>query len=290
MKPIYDAGCIQIEVTNFCDHQCANCTRFVGHHRKPFFADLEHIRKALASLKGFKHQIGLMGGEPTLHPQFAEICKLYQEMIPDIKQRGLWTDGKNWNKYEKIIRDTFLTDLIVYNDHSSDDKGYHQHLLIAADEIIDDKELMWELINKCWVQARWSPSITPRGAFFCEVAAALDMLFDGPGGWPIEPGWWNKTPEQFQDQVKRYCVMCSAAIPFDIESSHSSFDFVSPKNAERLKAVKSPKFLAGKMQIYDKKYTRQDYEQHVKDWKPGIFRDFYQHEPGVRIYHNKRTQ
>jgi hypothetical protein len=178
----------------------------------------------------------------------------------------------------------------VYNDHSTDDKGYHQQLLIASDEIIDDKKLMWELINNCWIQKRWSPSISPRGCFFCEVAAAIDTLFEGPGGWPIEKGWWNKTPEQFQDQVKRYCTMCSAAIPFDIPSSHSNFDLISPGNAEKLKKIGSPKFLQGKMQIYDKKYTRADYEKNSVGWKPGFFRDFYQHEPGVRIYHNKVSE
>ena len=41
MKPIYEAAVIQIEVTNACNHVCANCTRFVGHHRKSFFTDLE---------------------------------------------------------------------------------------------------------------------------------------------------------------------------------------------------------------------------------------------------------
>ena len=61
-------------------------------------------------------------------------------------------------------------------------------------------------------------------------------------------------------------------------------------NAKRLKEVASPKFLTGKMKIYDKKYAREDYEKNVKNWKPGFFRDFYQHEPGVRIYHNQVTR
>lgn len=291
MKPIYEAAVIQIEVTNNCDHMCANCTRFVGHHKKTYFMDLETIEKAIDSLDGFTGMIGCMGGEPSLHPQFADILKLFQEKIPDKNRRGLWTDGFNWKKYDSLIRETFPIGNIVYNDHSTDDKGYHQQLLIAADEIIEDKELMWELIDNCWVQKRWSPSINPKGCFFCEVAAAMDMLFDGPGGWPIEKGWWKKTPDdpEFQEQVKRYCTKCSAAIPLDIASSHSNYDFVSPGNAELLEKVASPKYMSGKMQLYDKLYTRKDYEKNSKDWKPGFFRDFYQHEPGKRVYHNKAT-
>ena len=165
MKPIYEAGVIQIEVTNNCDHMCANCTRFIGHHKKTYFMDLETIEKAIDSLEGYPGMIGCMGGEPSLHPQFADILKLFQEKIPDKNRRGLWTDGFNWKKYDSLIRETFPIGNIVYNDHQSDDKGYHQQLLIASDEIIEDKELMWELIDNCWVQKRWSPSINPKGCF-----------------------------------------------------------------------------------------------------------------------------
>ena len=283
MKPIYEAAAIQIEVTNACNLKCSNCTRFIGHHKKSYFMDLETIRKAIASLEGYEGCIGLMGGEPTLHPQFAEICKIYQEMIPDKTKRYLWTNGLNWNKYEDIIRETFEIEHIVYNDHSEYTKGYHQQLLIAADEIIEDKELMWKLIDNCWVQKRWSPSINPKGCFFCEVAAAQDLLFEGPGGYSLEKDWWKKEPKDFKDQIKRYCVNCSAAIPMNIESSSSVYDLISKGNAEKLKKIGSLKFLCGKMKIYNKKYTLQDYEKNSKDWKPGYFRDFVQHEPGIRI-------
>lgn len=282
MKPLYEMKLIQIEVTNACNYRCANCTRLVGHHKKPFFMDLDTVVKGIESLEGYPGHIGLMGGEPALHPQFAEICKIYQKMIPNKRYRELWTSGYKWDEYEDLIRKTFDTDLIAYNDHTADE-GWHQPLLIASDEIIEDKELMWKLIDKCWVQNRWSASITPKGCFFCEVAAAIDILFDGPGGWPIEKGWWNKTPEQFQDQVKRCCPMCSAAIPLDISSDHAKYDLISKGNADRLKEIGSPKFLAGNIKIYDKKYTYEDYKTNVTKWAPGRYRDFIQHEPDVRI-------
>ena len=58
------------------------------------------------------------------------------------------------------------------------------------DELIDDKKLMWKLIDNCWVQKRWSPSVTAKGAFFCEIAGAIDQAFDGEGGYPLVKGWW----------------------------------------------------------------------------------------------------
>ena len=253
MIPIYDIKTIQIEVTNACNMRCANCTRFIGHHRKPFFMDLDIVEKAIASLEGYEWGIGLMGGEPTIHPGFAEICKIFQEMIPDRRKRQFWTNGCKWKEYEKIIFETFNPDQIVYNDHKEVDIETHQPLLVAADDIINDKELMWKLIDNCWIQRRWSASITPKGCFFCEVAAAMDHLFDGPGGYPIEKGWWKKTPKEFQDQRRRYCSDCSAAIPMPRPKSHAGYDLISGSIAEKLERVKSPVYLSGKTKIFDKK-------------------------------------
>ena len=35
--------------------------------------------------------------------------------------------------------------------------------------------------------------------------------------------------------------------------------------------------------LYKKPYTWEDYERNVVDWKPGIFREFWQCEPNVRL-------
>lgn len=265
MRPIRDMWFIQIEVTNACNIHCANCTRFVGHHKKPFFMELSMIEKAIDSLEGHRGAIGIIGGEPTTHPDFLGICQLVQKKIPKDK-RGLWTSGYKWKQYESIIRETF-GEYVVYNDHSIGNQA-HQPLLIAINDCIEDKDFMWGLINKCWVQRRWSASITPRGGFFCEVAAAMNMLFEEEEGYPIEKRWWDKTPEQFRDQIKKYCINCGAALPISTVLNKHSKDLVSITNYHRLEAIKSPKFLKGDIELFDKKMTREDIRRAMKNWKP----------------------
>lgn len=283
MIPIYRMKVIQIEVTNSCNLICSNCTRFVGHHKKPYFMSLEMISKAIASLEGFPGQIGIMGGEPTLHPKFPEICKLMREMVPDRRKRELWTNGLRWDEYKDIIYETFDHDLITYNDHKDKEVGVHQPLLVAAEDIVDDRELMWRLIGNCWVQWRWAASITPKGGFFCEVAAAQDYLFEGPGGYQIEKGWWNKNPNEFSDQVKRYCSKCSAAIPMRGVSSHAPYDVISPTNAKRLEDIGSPRYSKGDFKVANFKMTEQDIEEVVKEgWMPWSHRPYKQSGPDER--------
>lgn len=277
MKPIYEMPLIQIEITNACINNCANCTRFVGHHRKPFFMDLDTVRKAIDSLGGYPGNIGLMGGEPTLHPQFREICQIFQEMIPK-QRRQFWTSGFKWKEYEDIILETFDKEYISYNEHTAPD-GKHQPLLVAIKDIVKDKKESKRLIDNCWVQKRWSASITPFGCYFCEVAAAMDIMFEGGHGWPIEKGWWNKKPEQFQDQVKAMCWDCGAVLPIGETSDQATFDIVSKSNLKRLKKLKSPKILKGDYALYSKNWIEKEILNKAQEWKPYNWRGHYEHCP-----------
>ena len=139
MRPLSEMSVIQIEVTNACWLKCANCTRHVGHHRKPFFMDLDYVEKAIDSLEGFEGNIGMMGGEPTLHPKFDDICKIYQKKIPR-RKREFWTSGWQWSKKKDVILDTFDKDRIAYNEHSTPG-GKHTPLLVSIDEVVEDKNL-----------------------------------------------------------------------------------------------------------------------------------------------------
>mgnify|MGYP001596766049 CR=1 FL=1 len=284
MRPISDNTVIQIDVAfGACHLSCANCTRMIGHHRRPSFMPLDMIRQAIASLDGFPGRIGCMGGEPALHPQFREVLAIYREMIPDKAKREFWTSGWKWAEYRDDILATFERGRIAYNDHTQE-TGRHQPLLVAIEETVDDPELRRILIDNCPFQARWSAAITPLGAYFCEIAASLGALFGMPG-WPIEPGWWRKTPDQFQDQVAQFCGKCSGALPLPAFSDGKggrdgpTKDVISPGNLERLRAAGSPKVARGHYEIWDRKLDAEDIEKLKSGWRPRSFRDFEAHAP-----------
>ena len=214
-----------------------------------------------------------------MHPDFPEICKLVQKMIPRQK-RQLATAGYKWDEYKDIILETFDTDTLQYNDHSNIGEVFHQPVLIAAEDILEDRELMWRLIGNCWMQWRWCGSITPKGGFMCEPAGAMDMLFEDEGGFEIKKGWWNRETEEFVDQVKQFCPKCSIPIPLPKHDCKEEYELVSISNAERLKKCRSPKYLNGKMKIFNNTYNEEDIAEIVgKGWKPWHFRNFVQHVP-----------
>jgi hypothetical protein len=242
---------IQLEVTNACKFNCSNCSRLIGHQKKPFFMTLEQIENGLKTLEDYPGHIGLMGGEPALHPDFPEICKLYQKHIPIKARRELWTAGHKWDEYKDIIHETFYPELIAFNDHSKPDACWHQPLLIGIQEVVKDYNLMWKIIDNCWVNLRWSASITPYGAFFCEVASARAYL-ENRKGVLVNKGWWKEDMEFHYQQRMRYCPKCSACLPMEMRiNSHEPYDGISPRNLKFLESIKSPKIKRGEYRVCD---------------------------------------
>ena len=95
------------------------------------------------------------------------------------------------------------------NDHIN--ASFHQPGLFSRKDLGLSDEEWYKLRDNCWIQNEWSATITPKGAFFCEIAGALDYLFDGPGGWRIEEDWWKRKPEDFADQL-HWCEICGFAL------------------------------------------------------------------------------
>jgi len=247
MRALCDMDTIQIEITNACNHNCGNCTRFCHHVQKPFFMDFETFKTAVDSMAKYPKMTGMMGGEPLLHPQFEEFCEYMKSKLPK-RQLGLWTSlppGKE--RYAKTIVDTF--DHVFINDHSRDDV-YHAPVLVGIEEIYKDPREMFYVINHCWAQMSWSASINQKGTFFCEIAASMAMLFDEGDAWPIEPGWWWRTPKDFREQIEHYCPRCGLSVPLPRRKSVDSIDDISQKNYERL-VNRSKKIAKGEYKISD---------------------------------------
>jgi len=196
---------------------------------------------------GYPKMVGFMGGEPLLHPKFEEYCKYAQSKIPKM-QLGLWTClPKGFENYRGVICETFGN--IFLNDHTRSDV-YHCPILVGIEEIYKDPREMFYVIDHCWIQNYWSASINPKGAFFCEIAASMSLLFDGNKGWPVEQGWWYRTPKDFREQIEEYCPKCGCALPLKRRVSIEEIDDISPRNLERLKG-KSKKIDAGKYKLSD---------------------------------------
>lgn len=286
MKSPKDMKIIQIDITNACQHRCSNCTRFCGHHEKPFFMDFDTFKRAVDSMEGYVGIVGLIGGEPTLHPEFERFARYLDSKMPAQYKRksrymnqmqgefiktlnkleiestftyreegwekpsvmcgaGLFSAiGAGYKKHYETIQDVFTYQAV--NDHTN--PMYHEPILVARKDLgIPDDEWI-KLREKCWVNQLWSAGITPKGAFFCEIAGTLDLLLDGPGGWPIEPGWWKREEKDFGDQLQ-WCELCGVALQTFTRDANEEVDDMSRTLYEKIRRLNSSKIRQGKYNV-----------------------------------------
>ena len=285
MKSIVEMDCVQIEITNNCTKSCSNCTRLVGHFPQPYYMELDQFKQAvdsLVDLPGNKTMVGVMGGEPLLHPKFAEMCEYLNGKIP-AGRCGLWSTfpgGKE--QYAEIICRTFGN--IFLNDHNRPDI-LHGPILVASEELEAPQWVKDYWINNCWIQNNWSCAINPRGAFFCEVAASLSMLLKDDLGWEVKPGWWQKVPKDYVDQMERYCTKCGVAMPLNQRPSVEGIDDISPKMFDRIKAT-SPKIKRGDYDIHNLRFSQD--KKSSAAYKDCKYREQIANRYGISLAVNQR--
>jgi radical SAM protein with 4Fe4S-binding SPASM domain len=82
-----------LEILYGCNLYCSYC--YIGqnqNHTKPFVSSIENLSRILGVLKNWDiEEIVLLGGEPTLHPRFDEICRSIAEL--GFPHRGVVTNG-----------------------------------------------------------------------------------------------------------------------------------------------------------------------------------------------------
>jgi organic radical activating enzyme len=251
---------ICIDVTNKCDLACSNCTRLLENQDHFWDITPENFRLALRSLKGYWGVIAMIGGNPCMHKNFAELCQIFEEEVPNKLQRGLWTN--NYFKHRELCEKTFgtfnlnshgeqraeegLTELATvarstggvawnYSGHSD-----HAPLLTAVKDLYPEQE-MWDRISNCDINREWSASIVQNKgelrAYFCEVAASFDLARGTDHGMPLTEGWWNKQITDFSDQVKRFCPGCGVPAKQKGNKDYEEIDTYTDSNADL--AVKS---------------------------------------------------
>ncbi len=274
MIPPKEQWCIQIDVTSVCNRACSNCTRLIGH-APTFFMSVPQFRNAIEVVKDFPNRsppsksshlklIGIIGGEPLLHPGFSNLVSTLAENVSK-EHRGLWT-GLNWqkSKHARIIRESFTVDGIHNNLHDLQE-SQHSPVLVASRDVIADAGIRDTAINNCWLQQRWCSTITPKGFFFCEVAGAFDWVFHGPGGLPVKSGCWQRPLEDFQDQIDRWCQQCGICLNLQGRNARIEVDDISQSNLKELQRLNSRRIRAGR-------YVAWDSERHSVVGEPWVYR------------------
>src|SRR6187397_352886 len=92
---------VNLELTVHCNKRCPNCCAGVGINRTLRHHPWHYFVEAARHLYGIE-RIHLTGGEPTMHPQFAEFVPKFRELF-GCKILTMDTNGFLIAKYADVI-------------------------------------------------------------------------------------------------------------------------------------------------------------------------------------------
>lgn len=200
---------LEIDITYFCNLTCSGCSRSSAQAPSNQHMSLNQIQEFLdeTELKGHKWEsIHLLGGEPTLHPQFIELVTMLDEWFeahsPDTELKVI-TNGvsKKTQLNLKSIPERWHYSNSFKFDRQRATKHFEPFNLAPMDlEGWRDEDFT----KGCYITQDSGIGLTPYGYHHCALAGGIQRIFGGSNGFEEIPSH----PWDFLEMMKEYCSKC----------------------------------------------------------------------------------
>ena len=125
-----------IIIDSFCNLRCPYCFANDVISKNKDFISLEQFDHILDFIINSKEDhVGLIGGEPLLHPQFSEICEHVINKAGDRFLAVVYTNGILLDKYLKILSNDHFRMLININSPEDEGEENYKKLIANLDEV-----------------------------------------------------------------------------------------------------------------------------------------------------------
>lgn len=127
-----------IIIDSFCNLKCPYCFANDVIQKNKDFISLEQFDHILDFIYNSKeNRVGLIGGEPLLHPKFKEICEHIIKKTPNDFLAVVYTNGTLLDKYLEILSNVHFRMLINVNSPEDQGTENYQKLLANLDKVFN---------------------------------------------------------------------------------------------------------------------------------------------------------
>ena len=197
---------IEIDITYLCNLHCLNCNRSATQapdemHMSPAMVS-RFVDESMERSKRWR-RVRVMGGEPTLHPEFRKIVEMllrYQEWNPNCIVEVV-TNGYG----PRVARELELLPARVLVDNAVKTGRVQPYFVPFNLAPIDDARYWFSNFrNGCDVMEDCGMGLTPLGYYYCAAAGGIDRILGKSLGR-------NDLPDDRDDMlgvVERCCGLC----------------------------------------------------------------------------------
>jgi hypothetical protein len=227
---------IELEITTKCNLMCKFCDRRCSQAPSKEMMSLEQVRRFAEESLQLNHQwnkIGILGGEPTLHPHLEEIIEIlqtYTRKFPDCdlylatNYHG-WAVQRKVKSLEKKIR-------VVKSPKDNNPEWFNNINLTQRD--------FSHIIHNCNISNGTGLGLTPRGYLPCGAGAAIARVLGMDIGLK-SLAEVNQTV--IRNMLKELCPYCGHGLAIKVGENSSTSPFWEEAYQNYRKKKSGPRIL-----------------------------------------------
>lgn len=208
---ISNAHKIEIDITFECNLKCKGCNRSCGFAPSSERMSLEDIRRFVKESRELDRHwavINVLGGEPTLHPDFIQILEILQEYA-DSSNKGVVIQVVSngfTEETRRLCQKATMFANVKIDYHSFKTGNVVDYFTPFADAPCDDAAFANADYSKgCWVSSYCGIGLNKNGYYACSVCGAIDRVQKGHNGAASLKEFSFK--EQ-QEHFNKFCRLC----------------------------------------------------------------------------------
>lgn len=199
---------IEIDITYRCNLGCFNCNKSVGREQAPSNEEMtvEQVQKFVQESVANKikwNRIHLVGGEPTLHPDFLTILDVLLEYKHSYSPETLILVGTNGygEKVNEMLKKVPDGIAIGNSSKKSKEQRFHPFNMAPKDSLLYKYA---DYSNGCTIIEMCGMGLTPYGYYPCIVAGGIDRVFGFDKGKKKLPA----LDDSMVEQLRVFCPLC----------------------------------------------------------------------------------
>ncbi|MCY3414706.1 MAG: radical SAM protein [Candidatus Heimdallarchaeota archaeon] len=198
---------LEIDITYQCNLKCYNCDRSCRQAPTTEHVSVGQIIDLLDETKSINKKwkrIRILGGEPTLHPDFEKIIEIlidYKIKYDSEVELELVSNG--YGDYVKRKLNSVPEVIKINNTNKTGlfQQKFEPFNLAPVDE---RKYILTDFTNGCWITAYCGIGFGKNGFYPCGVGASIDRILGKNLGFQSIP----QDRKELQSQMKELCKLC----------------------------------------------------------------------------------
>ncbi len=212
-----------MDITYACDLGCFNCNRSCSQDPSGDHMSIGQVRQFLEESRARQirwKRIGLLGGEPTCHPQFLEVVDLvvqYRDEFSPETQIRVVTNGYSARTKRLLLQlpaDVYVKD----SAKCTREQPFFYTFNVAPVDVRDYERV--DFYNACPDTQVCGIGVTPYGYYPCGVAGAIDRTFGFDLGRKVLPA----SDDDMKQELRTFCALCGSFKVHSGESQDDSLD------------------------------------------------------------------